>query len=197
MDFFEIGDGSTTQNFLDKVGQLYDGKQLAAPPQYSNFDARQRSDVQSGQMDADPNRASIQDVSTMGFFAILLPVRLAPFEPAQTLADELEAVKERLRQAMQHARVPYAVEQGRLGLVSSSADLSHASLFQVVFDYRQKLLRILDGWVLFQHTELPFTICTPQPEYALRVRVAIVPRAGNVVAPLDLRFARATRRRLE
>ncbi|KAK1488186.1 beta-ketoacyl synthase domain-containing protein [Colletotrichum cuscutae] len=223
-----VGDGSTTQNFLDEVGQLYDGAQLSAPPQYSNFAARQRSDVQSGQMDADiaywtsmyktlpgvlpvlslpnarkqrdasnrvawkqhvgtlrlsailafrirerckklkgvtpmhfylaayhlllarlsaaedvaigiadTNRASIQDVSTMGFFANLLPVRLAPFEPAQTFADELESVKERLRQAMQHARVPYGVTLDRLGLASSSAELPHAPLFQAVFDYRQ------------------------------------------------------------
>ncbi|KXH63779.1 beta-ketoacyl synthase domain-containing protein [Colletotrichum salicis] len=223
-----VGDGSTTQNFLDEVGQLYDGAQLSAPPQYSSFAARQRSVVQSGQMDADiaywtsmyktlpevlpvlslpgaqkqrdasnrvawkqhvgtlrlsailafrirerckklkgvtpmhfylaayhlllarlsaaedvaigiadTNRASIQDVSTMGFFANLLPVRLAPFEPAQTFADELEAIKERLRQAMQHARVPYGVTLDRLGLASSSAELPHAPLFQAVFDYRQ------------------------------------------------------------
>lgn len=224
-----VGDGSTTQNFLDEVGQLYDGAQLSPPPQYANFAARQRSEVESGQIDADiaywtsmykdlpavlpvlslpgaqkqrdagnlvawkqhvglrrlsavlafrirerckklkgvtpmhfylaayhlalarlsqvadmaigiadTNRASIQDVSTMGFFANLLPVRMpAPLEPGQSFADELEAVKERLRGAMQHARVPYGLTLERLGLSSSSAELEHAPLFQAVFDYRQ------------------------------------------------------------
>lgn len=224
-----VGDGSTTQNFLDEVGQLYDGAQLSPPPQYANFAVRQRSEVESGQMDgdiaywtsmykdlptvlpvlslpgaqkqrdtgnlvawkqhvglrrlsavlafrirerckklkgvtpmhfylaayhlalarlsqvadvaigiADTNRASIQDVSTMGFFANLLPVRMpAPLEPGQTFADELEAVKERLRGAMQHARVPYGVTLERLGFPSTSAELQHAPLFQAVFDYRQ------------------------------------------------------------
>ncbi|KAI9163194.1 Lovastatin nonaketide synthase mokA [Paramyrothecium foliicola] len=223
-----VGDGSTTQNYLDEVGQLYEGAQLSAPPQYSRFALRQRSEVESGQMDtdiaywtsmydtipailpvlalpqaqkqrnqddrvawkqhigmlrlsavlafrirerckklkgvtpmhfylaayhlllarlanindvvigiADTNRASIQDVSTMGFFANLLPVRMAPLGTSQTFVDELEAVKERLRKAQQHSRVPYGITLDRLGFASASAELQHAPLFQAVFDYRQ------------------------------------------------------------
>ncbi|RMZ68767.1 beta-ketoacyl synthase domain-containing [Pyrenophora seminiperda CCB06] len=48
-----VGDGSTTQNFLNEVGQIYDGAQLSVPPQYSNFALRQRSDVETGNMDSD------------------------------------------------------------------------------------------------------------------------------------------------
>lgn len=232
-----VGDGSTTQNFLDEVGQLYDGARLPPPPQYSAFAARQRAEVESGQMDADiaywtsmyegspppvlpvlalpgtssqakkqrddklvvawkqhvglrrlsavlafrirerckrlkgvtpmhfylaayhlalarlgrdadgdiaigiadTNRASLQDVATMGFFANMLPVRM-PALGEQTFADELEAVKERLRGAMRHARVPHGVTIERLGLSEASTlarELRHAPLFQAVFDYRQ------------------------------------------------------------
>ncbi|KAF1922660.1 uncharacterized protein M421DRAFT_10366 [Didymella exigua CBS 183.55] len=223
-----VGDGSTTQNFLDEIGQLYDGAKLSLPPQYSKFAIRQRSEVESGQMNADiaywtsmydsipavlpilslphaqkqrtqddritwkqhvgmlrlnavlafrirerckkfkgvtpmhfylaayhillerlanakdvaigiadANRTSIQDVSTMGFFANLLPVRMASLEPSQTFADELESVKECMRKAMRHSRVPYGITLDRLGLESSSVELQHAPLFQAVFDYRQ------------------------------------------------------------
>nr|XP_036581666.1 beta-ketoacyl synthase domain-containing protein [Colletotrichum truncatum]KAF6790109.1 beta-ketoacyl synthase domain-containing protein [Colletotrichum truncatum] len=223
-----VGDGSTTQNFLDEVGKVYDGVWLSAAPQYSNFAIRQRSEVESFQMEADiaywtsmyasipavlpvlslpqarkarspdcpvlweqqvgmlrlgavlafrirerckklkgvtpmhfylaayrlllsrlskasdvaigiadTNRSSIQDISTMGFFANLLPVRMDAYEPGQTFADELMAVKERVRQAMQHSRVPYGVTLDRLGLCKSARQLEHAPLFQAVFDYRQ------------------------------------------------------------
>ncbi|TEA12870.1 Lovastatin nonaketide synthase mokA [Colletotrichum sidae] len=246
-----VGDGSTTQNLLNEVGQLYDGARLPPPPQqYASFALRQRADVLSGRLDADlaywtslfatppavlpvlplpharpsragagpvrwvqhvgvrrlsavlafrvrercrrlkgvtpmhfylaafrlllsrlaapgggggagggaddiavgvadTNRASIQDVSTMGFFANLLPVRMAPRDPSHTFADELVAVKERVRRAMQHARVPHGVILERLlGLSDDAAsaaaaaaapatELPHAPLFQAVFDYRQ------------------------------------------------------------
>ncbi|KAK2606763.1 hypothetical protein N8I77_005494 [Diaporthe amygdali] len=67
---------------------------------------------------ADINRATVQDIVGMGYFANLLPVCMA-LEP--TFASQLEATKDRLRQAMQHVRVPYSVTLERLG----------------VFDYRQ------------------------------------------------------------
>ncbi|OLN97460.1 Lovastatin nonaketide synthase 1 [Colletotrichum chlorophyti] len=86
---------------------------------------------------ADTNRSSIQEISTMGFFANLLPVRLA-CPPSTTFNEELESTKERMRQAMQHARVPYGVTLERLGLAGIPArQLQHAPLFQAVFDYRQ------------------------------------------------------------
>lgn len=52
---------------------------------------------------ADTNRATVQDVAAMGYFVSLLALRMAP-EP--TFAVQLEATKDRLRQAMQHARMP-------------------------------------------------------------------------------------------
>lgn len=81
---------------------------------------------------ADTNRATVQDIAGMGYFANLLPVRMA-LEP--TFAVQLEATKDRLRQAMQHARVPYSVTLERLGLGLSAP--THAPLCQAVFDYRQ------------------------------------------------------------
>ncbi|KAG8157035.1 hypothetical protein KVR01_013025 [Diaporthe batatas] len=65
---------------------------------------------------ADTNRATVQDVAAMGYFANLLPVRMA-LEP--TFAAQLEATKDRLRQ----------------GLDISAP--THAPLCQAVFDYRQ------------------------------------------------------------
>lgn len=91
---------------------------------------------------ADTNRSSsIQDIDTMGFFANLLPVRMGSSETAdssRTFADELAATRERVREAMKHARVPYGVTLERLGLASTHArEMQHAPLFQAVFDYRQ------------------------------------------------------------
>lgn len=231
-----VGDGSTTQNLLDEVGQLYNGAKLPPPPQYADFAIRQRFEIQSGQMDADiaywtgmyedapaplpvlslphaqkergpgarvawkqhtgqrrlsavlafrirerckkltgvtpmhfylgayhvllarlsgaadhavaigiadANRASLRDVATMGFFANVLPVRMGAaagcLDPvARTFADELDSVKERLREALKHSRVPCGIILDRLGIESPAAvDLRHAPLFQAVFDYRQ------------------------------------------------------------
>ncbi|KAK9774856.1 putative Beta-ketoacyl synthase domain-containing protein [Seiridium cardinale] len=225
-----VGDGSTTQNFLAEVDQLYHGAKLPTPPQYRDFCVRQRAEVDGGQLDAsishwtstykslpailpilplpqaqkqrstsrnwkqhvskvrlsavlafrirerckkfkgvtpmhfylavfhlllsrlaghadipigiaDTNRSRVQDVSTMGFFADLVPVRMAPYEPAQTFSDKLLAVKESLRQSMPHGCIPSGVVLDRLGLGLASAKPSqerdHAPLFQAVFDYRQ------------------------------------------------------------
>lgn len=220
------GDGSTTENFLAEVGQLYNGIKLPPAPQYATFSKQQYSLLASGQLEADiaywtstysklpavlplmplpqakkerngavaweqhtgivrlsavlafrirerskklkgvtpmhfylaayyvllarltrerdvaigiadTNRSSIQDINTMGFFANMLPVRMTSDETA-TFADSLLAIKEIMRQAMQHARVPYSVTLDRLGLTGSSArELAYAPLFQAVFDYRQ------------------------------------------------------------
>lgn len=230
------GDGSTTENFLAEVGQLYNVAQLPPPPQYSSFVVRQRSDIETGKLSADisywtslytkppavlpimkslpqaqkhrgaagpvawkqhtgthrlsavlafrirerakklkgvtpmhfylaayhvllarltgsqggdiaigladTNRSSsIQDIDTMGFFANLLPVRMGTGKAdssGRTFTDELTATRDRVREAMKHARVPYGVTLERLGLASTHArELQHAPLFQAVFDYRQ------------------------------------------------------------
>lgn len=105
---------------------------------------------------ADTNRASIQDIGTMGFFANLLPVRMGDGDgggdgddndnnnssspggqPAPTFADELAAARDRMRRAMQHACVPYGVTLERLGLAAPAREMQAAPLFQAVFDYRQ------------------------------------------------------------
>ncbi|OHE97813.1 hypothetical protein CORC01_06848 [Colletotrichum orchidophilum] len=59
---------------------------------------------------ADTNCVNVQDVYNMGFLVNLLPVRLAPPAPAQTFVNELEAVKKRLRKAMQHSNTRCRVD---------------------------------------------------------------------------------------
>ncbi|KAK1948715.1 CoA-dependent acyltransferase, partial [Colletotrichum sublineola] len=92
---------------------------------------------------ADTNRATMEDMAAMGFFANLLPVRIetrrkgdrSPFSPV----DQLDIVKKAMREAMLHSRVPYGVLLERLPVTPSlqvSAKVwSHAPLFQAVFDY--------------------------------------------------------------
>nr|XP_036578380.1 polyketide synthase [Colletotrichum truncatum]KAF6785623.1 polyketide synthase [Colletotrichum truncatum] len=100
----------------------------------------------SGQRDivigiADTNRSSIDDISTMGFFANMLPIRME-HEPNDKFAEVLAETKDRMRQAMLHSAVPYSVTLQRLGLLGqqnspSAREMTHAPLFQAVFDYRQ------------------------------------------------------------
>ncbi|RYP05239.1 hypothetical protein DL764_003946 [Monosporascus ibericus] len=89
---------------------------------------------------ADTNRSSIDDISTMGFFANMLPIRM-DYNPKDKFAEVLADTKDRMRQAMLHSRVPYSVTLERLGLAGpgspSARELAHAPLFQAVFDYRQ------------------------------------------------------------
>ncbi|EFQ36744.1 beta-ketoacyl synthase domain-containing protein [Colletotrichum graminicola M1.001] len=92
---------------------------------------------------ADTNRATMEDMAAMGFFANLLPVRIetgrkgdrSSFSPV----DQLDTVKKAMRGAMLHSRVPYGVLLERLpvtpSLQVSAKDWSHAPLFQAVFDY--------------------------------------------------------------
>ena len=85
---------------------------------------------------ADTNRSSLEDLSTMGYFANLLPVRLA-YSAIDTFGEELIATKEHMRAAMLHSRVPYSVTLERLGLAQPKPAMTHAPLFQAVFDYKQ------------------------------------------------------------
>ncbi|KAK1976337.1 hypothetical protein LZ30DRAFT_311496 [Colletotrichum cereale] len=85
---------------------------------------------------ADTNRSSVADLSTMGYFANLLPLRLAA--PDNAFAATVESAKEAVRQAMAHSVVPHDLISSRLGLDGvSPRDMTHAPLFQAVFDYRQ------------------------------------------------------------
>ncbi|TLD22711.1 hypothetical protein PspLS_07027 [Pyricularia sp. CBS 133598] len=84
---------------------------------------------------ADTNRPSISNLSTMGYFANLLPLRLSS---ADSIVKTVECAKESVRQAMAHAFVPHALIEARLGLGDVPADkMVVAPLFQAVFDYRQ------------------------------------------------------------
>lgn len=82
---------------------------------------------------ADTNRATVADMGAMGYFANLLPVRLSA--PTATFDGELEVVKDGVRQALQHAGVPYSVMLERLG--QGVVPDRQAPLCQAVFDYKQ------------------------------------------------------------
>ncbi|KAL3301235.1 beta-ketoacyl synthase domain-containing protein [Colletotrichum asianum] len=92
---------------------------------------------------ADTNRATMEDMAAMGFFANYLPVRIETREKEgmSTLSpfQQLGAIKKAMRGAMQHAHVPYSVLLDRLPVVPSpqtpAKDWPHAPLFQAVFDY--------------------------------------------------------------
>lgn len=59
-------------------------------------------------------------------------------DSTRTCVDELVATWDRLRDAIQHACLPYSVNLERLGLTSThERELQHATLFQPVFDYRK------------------------------------------------------------
>ncbi|KAL0941432.1 beta-ketoacyl synthase domain-containing protein [Colletotrichum truncatum] len=225
-----VGDGQTTENLFNEIGQLYAGVSLPAPvQQYVESSSRQRQQYESGSMDddidfwlslhrtpaavlpvmslpgaqtresatavptglweqhsinvrlnpmiairvkersrkhkasplhfyltafhvllarltgtvevavgvADTNRPNLQDVATMGYFANLLPLRMA-YAAGDTFGDELVATKEHMRTALQHSQVPYSVLLHRLNLSSAQAKSGKpAPLFQAVFDYRQ------------------------------------------------------------
>ncbi|TLS27255.1 hypothetical protein PpBr36_04254 [Pyricularia pennisetigena] len=83
---------------------------------------------------ADTNRSSVADLSTMGYFANLLPLRLTP---SAAFAATVDATKESVRQAMAHSAVPHDLLTARLGLAVPPAEVTCAPLFQAVFDYRQ------------------------------------------------------------
>ncbi|KAK2752265.1 lovastatin nonaketide synthase [Colletotrichum kahawae] len=91
---------------------------------------------------ADTNRATVEDMAAMGFFANLLPVHIETREKGgRSLSpfQQLGVIKKKMREAMQHARVPYSVLLERLPVVPSlqmpPKDWPHAPLFQAVFDY--------------------------------------------------------------
>jgi len=89
---------------------------------------------------ADTNRSSIDDISTMGFFANMLPIRMD--SPSNKKFDEVVSeIKDRMRKAMLHSAAPYGVVLKELGLVGSDApsarQMAHEPLIQAAFDYRQ------------------------------------------------------------
>ncbi|KAL0938247.1 beta-ketoacyl synthase domain-containing protein [Colletotrichum truncatum] len=92
---------------------------------------------------ADTNRATVEDMAAMGFFANLLPVRIKTREKGGRSSlspiQQLGLVKKAMRGAMQHARVPYSVLLERLPVTPTmevlAKDWPHAPLFQAVFDY--------------------------------------------------------------
>ncbi|TQN66795.1 Lovastatin nonaketide synthase mokA [Colletotrichum shisoi] len=220
------GDGSTTENLVAELSQLYSGAVLPPAPQYTDFAVKQRTLLSSGAMDAsiaywtalytplpaplpllplpgvqsaaaargpvswdqhtamsrlsavlafrikertkklrtkpmtfylaayaallstlskqeqvsiglaDTNRSSVADLSTMGYFANLLPLRLT--SSSNTFTTTIKLTKEAVQQAMLHSVVPHDLISSRLGLDRVLLkDITHAPLFQAVFDYRQ------------------------------------------------------------
>ncbi|EDU46180.1 lovastatin nonaketide synthase [Pyrenophora tritici-repentis Pt-1C-BFP] len=89
---------------------------------------------------ADTNRSSIDDMSTMGFFANMLPIRMN--QPSDTTFEEVVSeTKDHVRKAMLHSAVPYGLLLEELGLAGPDAlptrQMTHEPLVQAVFDYRQ------------------------------------------------------------
>lgn len=88
---------------------------------------------------ADTNRTTIEEVSAMGYFANLLPLRFQ-FAAHMTFGEHLVSTKDRVREAMRHSRVPLGVLLDRLGTGLPSigdGQQQRAPLFQAVFDYKQ------------------------------------------------------------
>lgn len=82
---------------------------------------------------ADANRPELADLSTMGLFLNMLPLRMSHSTNA-AFADALAATKEHMRQAVLHSRVPLHVVLEHLGATDTARP--HEFL-QAVFDYKQ------------------------------------------------------------
>jgi non-ribosomal peptide synthetase component F len=82
---------------------------------------------------ANANRSSLEDLSTMGFFYNILPLRLA-YSIDSTFVQALAKTKEQMRNALLHSRAPNHIILERLGVPHTA---THAPLFQAVFDYKQ------------------------------------------------------------
>lgn len=83
---------------------------------------------------ADANRSDrMEDLSTMGFFYNLLPVRFT-YDTKDPFDKVLVATKSQMRNALLHSKVPYGVVLDRLGVAGVT---DHAPLFQAMFDYKQ------------------------------------------------------------
>ncbi|KAG6012888.1 putative PKS/NRPS-like protein biosynthetic cluster [Claviceps pusilla] len=88
---------------------------------------------------ADINRPHLQDMSTMGYFANLLPVRMT-YSASNTFGEQLIAAKEYMRAALQHSEPPCSIVTHRVQQRAQAPDEQAAvadTLFQAVFDYRQ------------------------------------------------------------
>lgn len=89
-----------------------------------------RTDIAIGVADA--NRPDLDDLSTMGFFLNMLPLRMA-HAADESFAAALATTKEHMRGAVLHSRAPLHVILERLG-----ADGARPHEFlQAVFDYKQ------------------------------------------------------------
>ncbi|KAF6837163.1 beta-ketoacyl synthase domain-containing protein [Colletotrichum plurivorum] len=79
---------------------------------------------------ADSNRPDLNDLSTMGLFANILPLRL-DYPSNDTFESTLAKTKDRMRAATLHSRPPLHVVLERLGVEQAQ------DLIQAVFDYKQ------------------------------------------------------------
>ncbi|KAI8627214.1 beta-ketoacyl synthase domain-containing protein [Xylariaceae sp. FL1651] len=82
---------------------------------------------------ADANRPDLDDLSTMGFFVNILPLRFA-YSMDCTFSEALSKTKEQMRSALLHSRIPNHIIMEKLGIKNPTEP---APLFQAVFDYKQ------------------------------------------------------------
>ncbi|KAK2008309.1 beta-ketoacyl synthase domain-containing protein [Colletotrichum eremochloae] len=81
---------------------------------------------------ADANRPDLDDLSTMGLFLNMLPLRLG-HAAGNTFASALSRTKEHMRGAVLHSRVPMHVVLESLGVDTTKPH----EFLQAVFDYKQ------------------------------------------------------------
>lgn len=128
------------------------------------------------------NRATVKDVAAMDYFANLLPVRMA-LEAA--FVAQIEATKDRLRQAMQNARMPYSVTLETLGLGLSPP--THAPLCQAVFDYKQGRAESgINGDASIVEVDMSrertvYDVVLERPRHSQRSKLALRARAPQVI----------------
>jgi len=89
------------------------------------------SDIVIGVNDA--NRQTLQDLTTVGFFINLMPVRLA-YSTNQTFSESINQARNKVREALLHSKVPFDVLLQHLNIPRAS---THPPLFQAGFDYKQ------------------------------------------------------------
>lgn len=82
---------------------------------------------------SDANRTTLADLTTLGFFINLLPIRLE-YSANQTFGEAIGQARTKVREALLHAKVPFDVILQRLNTPRAS---THAPIFQAGFDYRQ------------------------------------------------------------
>lgn len=214
-----ISDGWSFEFMVNELGQLYEGKPLPQQHQYVDFAARQRKEVEEGQMRkeikywtdeyktvppilpllplasasarttlpwdfheaslrlppmvaarikdrsrkhkastihfylaayqvllsrltgsddiciglADANRTGEHDLTTLGFFINLLPMRFA-YAGDQTFGEAISQARTKVREALANSRLPFDVLLQKLNIPRTS---THSPLFQAFLDYKQ------------------------------------------------------------